>query len=81
MNLALKTETSDKCSEGNGIRLKTALENLGKYRKSRSELTKMAVTIDQDAESNNAWRRNSSKIQLLRKGNSGAVMIVLNKGS
>ena len=77
MDLAVKTETSDKCSEGDGIRLKTTLENLGQYRKSRGELTKMAVTIDQDVQSNHVRRR----IQFVRKGNGSVVMFHLHEGS
>jgi hypothetical protein len=48
MDLTFETETVDECIKSCGTRVKTPLENVGKYRKSKIDITQLTETIDQD---------------------------------
>jgi hypothetical protein len=48
IDLTFETITLDECIKSYGIRVKTPLENVGKYRKSKIDITQLTETIDQD---------------------------------
>jgi NAD(P)-dependent dehydrogenase (short-subunit alcohol dehydrogenase family) len=64
MDLTFETETLDECSQSYGIRVKTPLENVGKYRKSKIDMTQLTETIDQEVASYKV-RFNIPKFHLL----------------
>jgi hypothetical protein len=51
MDLSFEIETLDECSQSYGIWLTTLLENVGKYRKGKRDLTQLTKEIDQYAQS------------------------------
>jgi hypothetical protein len=73
MDLTFETITLDECIKSYGTRVKTLFENVGKYRKSKIDMTQLTETVDQEVASYKV-RFNVPKFHLLDKGNSSVVI-------
>jgi hypothetical protein len=80
IDLTFETITLDKCIKSYGIRVKTLFENVGKYRKSKIDMTQLTETVDQEVASYKV-RFDIPKFHLLDKGNSNVVMFPFDNGT
>ena len=60
--------------------MKTPLEDVGEYRKSKSDVSLMAETIDEDTQSTKV-RCNPIWFELFKKGDDSGIMLVIDKGT